>query len=176
MRLLHWKRGERASFRIMRSMKPDRLRSSSYQEGYADGQAHGKLHGTFEGRQIGTEKGFELWQELGHVEAVARIWLRSLTASAPEGRSESRKRQKLVQQLESLLSQVAEMPMDNSDTVDIGAAMERIRAKYKLASFTFGAPTDRDHGFTQLSEPQGQDPQNNIVIKGRHVDISQLHF
>jgi Essential protein Yae1, N terminal len=45
-----------------------------YDVGYQDGYAHGRLHGLIEGRALGAEKGFDLWEELGFYEGVARLW------------------------------------------------------------------------------------------------------
>jgi predicted transposase YdaD len=58
--------------------------ASSYREGYANGHAHGELHGTFEGRELGQLKGFEVWEEVGYYEGMARFWLSNLEAQAPD--------------------------------------------------------------------------------------------
>lgn len=56
------------------------LEATHFAAGHAEGFAHGALHGTFEGRALGQEKAFELWEELGYMEGVARSWLEVMQA------------------------------------------------------------------------------------------------
>lgn len=174
-----------------------------YQDGYSDGHAHGSLHGTFEGRRLGTEKGFEMWSEVGAMEAFARFWLLVLTrdrSTLTEGEAEigtldgqtaaPRKRAKQVQQLEALLNTTEALPMDNADTtLDIGAALERMRAKYKLACYSLGVAAEvgavlsehvqQSDAHTSLNmaakSPTAFD-DGSVVVKGRRIDQNQLHF
>lgn len=155
---------------------------SSYALGYSEGHEHGQLHGTFEGRRIGTEKGFELWQDLGFMEGVAQFWLQALRQSTIKNEG-SRKRTKLLQHLESLLHMIDELPVENVDTIDLGAATERIRAKYKLScsllniSPQMASDTDaHDSPSSSNSPPAQATPSTSIVVKGRRVDSTQLHF
>lgn len=158
------------------------LEENAYREGYADGEAHGKLHGTFEGRQLGAEKGFELWQELGQMEAFARTWLQlnenSEAHSAPS--DSTRKQQKAIQHLQSILVLINSMPMENDEKIDIGASMERIRAKHKMACLALNINPDLTNVIMDKSTPTVNDSQgatsNNIIIKGRQVDSNHLHF
>ena len=157
------------------------LEENAYKEGYADGEAHGKLHGTFEGRQIGAEKGFELWQELGQMEAFARTLLQlSATKEVQSTTSDlSRKQQKAVEHLESLLVLIDAMPMENDETIDIGANLERIRAKYKMACLALNVQTDLSpiivNQTSSVADSQGA-TSSNVILKGRQVDTNQLHF
>lgn len=56
------------------------LEESFYQRGIQSGTPHGELHGLFEGRALGREKGWELWEEVGYYEGVARFWKVVLSA------------------------------------------------------------------------------------------------
>jgi flagellar biosynthesis/type III secretory pathway protein FliH len=152
------------------------LEENAYKEGFADGESHGKLHGTFEGRQLGAEKGFELWQELGQMEAFARTWLQLNTYDEVDI---SRKQQKAIQHLQSVLALIDTMPMENDEKVDIGATMERIRAKHKMACLALSINSDLSNvtidKSSSATDSQGA-TSSNIIIKGRQVDSSQLHF
>lgn len=53
-----------------------------YHVGHEDGYQHGRLHGLIEGRALGAEKGFELWEELGFYEGVARFWTTIVSTDA----------------------------------------------------------------------------------------------
>jgi hypothetical protein len=68
--LLNVLRGEKMANSLCSNEKKKRF----YTAGYEDGYAHGRLHGLIEGRALGAEKGFELWEELGFYEGVARLW------------------------------------------------------------------------------------------------------
>lgn len=57
-----------------------------YAKGYDSGHAHGQLHGLFEGRALGSEKGFEIWEEVGHYEGWAFLWVDLLITEGKEGR------------------------------------------------------------------------------------------
>lgn len=133
----------------------------SFNRGWLEGNEHGKLHGLFEGRQLGTEKGFELWMELGTMEGVATTWLRRLQSAT------TRKSQKQVQQLLTLLNAISEVPTVNDDKIDLGAEMERIRARYKSVCFSLNI---RD-----VREDENTDGQV-ATIKGRRVNTANLHF
>lgn len=158
------------------------LEENAYKEGYTDGEAHGKLHGTFEGRQLGAEKGFELWQELGQMEAFARTWLQLNASNEAHSTTSdtSRKQQKAIQHLQSILTLIDTMPMENDEKVDIGANMERIRAKHKMACLALNVNPDLSNISMNKASSAATDSQgatgNNVIIKGRQVDSSQLNF
>jgi predicted transposase YdaD len=61
------------------------LEQSFYDEGLQSGTPHGQLHGLFEGRSLGREKGWELWEEVGYYEGVAKLWCAVLKAQGKEG-------------------------------------------------------------------------------------------
>lgn len=50
------------------------LESQFYSSGFNSGLPHGQLHGLFEGRELGREKSWELWEEIGYYQGVARLW------------------------------------------------------------------------------------------------------
>lgn len=61
------------------------LEERFYQEGLDSGTPHGQLHGLFEGRALGREKGWELWEEVGYYEGVAKLWKAVLVSQGKEG-------------------------------------------------------------------------------------------
>jgi len=50
------------------------LETQFYSTGWNSGFPHGELHGLFEGRELGREKSWELWEEIGYYQGVARLW------------------------------------------------------------------------------------------------------
>ena len=59
---------------ILQKSTPDAL-YSFYNAGYQSGYDHGKIHGKIEGRALGKEKGYEIWEELGFMQASAMFLL-----------------------------------------------------------------------------------------------------
>ncbi|UZJ51909.1 hypothetical protein CBS101457_001229 [Exobasidium rhododendri] len=165
------------------------LEETAYHAGLYDGERHGRLHGVFEGRELGTLKGFEIWEEIGQMIGVARFWLTVLSLS----KGTDRKQVKQIQQLESLLDLIDTLPMENREEVNLFGMMERIRAKYKLVSFSLGLPAavKMDVGGGQASSSGGK--SNKVInsndvssqarvnrsttqLNGRAVDTSKLEF
>lgn len=95
---------------------------------------------------------------------MAETWLKLLSSN------QSRKAQKQCQQLQSLLAAISEMPMTNDEKVDLGAEMERVRARYKSIRFSLG--------IKEIPAAVGADdvPSQEAIIKGRRVDTSKLAF
>lgn len=159
-----------------------------YESGFKDGDAHGRLHGKFEGRRLGAEKGFELWNEIASIDAFAKTWLCVLeqpsnaTLGTLDGQPASqRRRTKQMQQLESLVGAISAIPTDNLDAdLDVGAALERIRAKYRLACFSLGVSSDMSHDARRLTDAgnatESRTESSGIIVKGRRVDANQLNF
>lgn len=149
------------------------LEETAYKQGLADGQTHGSLHGLFEGRQLGTLKGFEVWQEIGYMQGIARFWLQ-VTSIA----STSRKQTKQVQQLESLLKLIDTVPRENGEEVDLFGLMEKIRARYKLVCSSLGvAPTQDQLDEQGKKDASASDSSSRLVkINGRSVDPDMLNF
>ncbi|EGU13011.1 hypothetical protein RTG_01052 [Rhodotorula toruloides ATCC 204091] len=50
------------------------LEQQFYQRGFDAGLPHGELHGLFEGRELGREKAWELCEEVGYYEGMAKLW------------------------------------------------------------------------------------------------------
>ncbi|KAI9451598.1 hypothetical protein F5148DRAFT_1277688 [Russula earlei] len=97
------------------------LEQRFYTVGYEEGYAHGRLHGLIEGRALGTEKGFELWEELGFYEGVARLWTAVSsddpnTADACNPRSDE----------------------EDEGGVDMSAQLRLIRSRYKVMCAALG--------------------------------------
>lgn len=153
------------------------LEESAYKEGFADGQAHGNLHGLFEGRELGTLKGFEVWEEIGFIQGIARFWHQAMVTST-SGRS--RKQVKQLQQLESLLEVIETVPMANGEEVDLFGNLEKIRAKYKMMCSSLGIspfanlPTNEKQ--SNEGAPRPSEVRRLVKINGRNVDPSQLNF
>jgi hypothetical protein len=149
------------------------LEETAYKQGLAEGQAHGSLHGLFEGRQLGTLKGFEVWQEIGYMQGMARFWLQSMSTA-----SISRKQTKQVQQLESLLKLIDTIPRENGEEVDLFGLMEKLRARYKLVCSSLGLTPLQDQLDKQGDkDASASDPSSRLVkINGRSVDPDKLNF
>ncbi|KAI5474650.1 hypothetical protein MNV49_002694 [Pseudohyphozyma bogoriensis] len=123
---------------MMEEINLENLEEHFYQEGYAGGAAHGELHGLFEGRAIGREKGWELWEEVGYYEGVARMWKAILLAKGSQTT-------RAFSTVEQLLALVDSFPTSNDSTqspsddpshvdpssVDIPALLTSIRSKYR---------------------------------------------
>ncbi|GAA5941666.1 ribosome biosynthesis protein LTO1 [Sporobolomyces koalae] len=117
------------------------LESQFYAAGYDSGLPHGKLHGLFEGRELGREKSWELWEEIGYYEGMARLWKVILTK---QGKGSTRS----MQALDQILALAAAFPASNdssllesasdSDQLDITAQLTTLRAKYKTVCATLG--------------------------------------
>lgn len=150
------------------------LEEASYKQGFAEGKAHGSLHGIFEGRQLGTLKGFEVWQEVGYMQGLAKFWLQAMSTSAS---IKSRKQLKQIQQLESLLSLIHSIPRQNGEEVDLFGLMEKLRARYKLICSSLGIAATQD----SLDEDADNaittsDPSRLVKIHGRTVNPDKLNF
>ncbi|KAL7337411.1 hypothetical protein BJY59DRAFT_758446 [Rhodotorula toruloides] len=60
------------------------LEQQFYQRGFDAGLPHGELHGLFEGRELGREKAWELCEEVGYYEGMARLWKGILAAQGKD--------------------------------------------------------------------------------------------
>ncbi|GAA5960947.1 hypothetical protein JCM21900_000071 [Sporobolomyces salmonicolor] len=119
------------------------LESSFYETGFANGLPHGELHGLFEGRELGREKSWELWEELGYYEGMARLAKALLVA---QGKDSGR----AMQSLDQILALVAAFPSSNDSSVlnstseptdsdiDITAQLGTLRSKYRTACASLG--------------------------------------
>ena len=156
------------------------LEETAYQGGFNDGLEHGKLHGLFEGRQLGTLKGFEVWEEIGYMEGIARFWLQAVSPSSQNAQT-SRKQAKQRQQLESLLELIATVPLDNGENVNLFGSLEKIRARFKMTCLSLDIPSGPPSAPHQNSNPSegaisAQDAGRMVQIHGRAVDANQLNF
>ncbi|GAA5904784.1 ribosome biosynthesis protein LTO1 [Sporobolomyces salmoneus] len=119
------------------------LESQFYTSGFNSGLPHGELHGLFEGRELGREKSWELWEEIGYYQGVARLWKVILER---QGKGSTRS----MQALDQILSLVAAFPSSNDSSsllsesstkearVDIAAQLSTLRSKYKTVCATLG--------------------------------------
>ncbi|KDN52958.1 DUF1715-domain-containing protein [Tilletiaria anomala UBC 951] len=125
--------------------KLNNLEETAFGHGYAGGFTHGALHGKFEGRALGREKGFDIWGEVGYYEGMAAMWQRLLQDGTSE-QDRSRKQNKQMQQIGSLLELIVAFPTRNDaagggsqdQSPDLGQLLERIRARFKLTASTLG--------------------------------------
>lgn len=126
-----------------------------------------------EGRMLGHEKGYELWEELAFYGAAAETWKDVLRLCDMQ----SRKAQKQLQHLESLLALLDQMPRQNNsslaekedeDAPDLEKLLERIRARFKLTCTALGWDARGENNTSQ--------PKKMAHIKGRTVDIHQLTY
>ncbi|KAH9975082.1 hypothetical protein BGW80DRAFT_1158861, partial [Lactifluus volemus] len=112
------------------------LEQTFYDVGYQDGYAHGRLHGLIEGRALGAEKGFELWEELGFYEGVARLWaaVSSTEANGTDGRG--------AHHASALIALIGRFPLQNprpdAAGVDMSAQLRLIRSRYKAMCASLG--------------------------------------
>lgn len=60
------------------------LEQQFYQRGFDAGRPHGELHGLFEGRELGRDKAWELCEEVGYYEGMARLWKGILEAQGKD--------------------------------------------------------------------------------------------
>lgn len=150
------------------------LEETSYKQGFAEGQAHGNLHGLFEGRQMGTLKGFEVWQEIGYMQGIAKFWLQAISFNPS---MKSRKQAKQIQQLETLLKLIETVPRENGEEVDLFGLMEKLRARYRLVCSSLGiAPSQDLHPETSDKDVSASDSSRLVKINGRSVDPDKLNF
>ncbi|KAN0118990.1 DUF1715 domain containing protein [Russula decolorans] len=112
------------------------LEQTFYTAGYEDGYAHGRLHGLIEGRSLGAEKGFELWEELGFYEGVARLW--AAVFSTDSNGTDARG----AHHASALLSLIDRFPRKNprpdDEGVDMSAQLRLIRSRYKAMCASLG--------------------------------------
>lgn len=114
-----------------------------FEGGYQAGFDHGKIHGRIEGRALGKEKGFEIWEELGYMEASAFFYINLNPQS---------KHKTLAL---TLIDMIGKFPKSNKSSqptnvenendmniekeeVDISNLIEKIRAKFKVFVTTTG--------------------------------------
>ncbi|BGP24127.1 hypothetical protein Rt10032_c05g2172 [Rhodotorula toruloides] len=119
------------------------LEQQFYQRGFDAGLPHGELHGLFEGRELGREKAWELCEEVGYYEGMARLWKGILAA---QGKDQGR----ASQSLDQILSFVAQFPTSNDSSslsslpapanndIDIPALLSALRSKYRTACASLG--------------------------------------
>lgn len=138
------------------------LEETAYEQGFSEGQEHGKLHGLFEGRQLGLLKGFEIWEEIGYMEGIARFHL-GILPSLHLTRKEGKQRQ----QLEVFLQTISSMSMKNDEDVNLFDSLERIRGRFKMVCQSLGISSDRQ---------EDNDQPQLVQIHGKAVDSSQLNF
>ncbi|BGO91045.1 hypothetical protein NBRC10512_001349 [Rhodotorula toruloides] len=118
------------------------LEQQFYQRGFDAGLPHGELHGLFEGRELGREKAWELCEEVGYYEGMARLWKGILAAQGKDSGRAS-------QSLDQILSLVFQFPTSNNSSslssssasnadIDIPALLSSLRSKYRTACATLG--------------------------------------
>ncbi|BGO98875.1 Yae1_N domain-containing protein [Rhodotorula toruloides] len=116
------------------------LEQQFYQRGFDAGLPHGELHGLFEGRELGREKAWELCEEVGYYEGMAKLWKGIL---AVQGKDSGR----ASQSLDQILSLVSQFPTTNDSSslsspsnadIDIPALLSSLRSKYRTACASLG--------------------------------------
>ncbi|TIA84978.1 hypothetical protein E3P99_04103 [Wallemia hederae] len=102
------------------------LEQTFYNAGYQSGYDHGKIHGKIEGRALGKEKGYEIWEELGFMEASAMF----LLATQPDSKHTAHAQQ--IIDMISKFPQSNAQQDDSNEEWDMSNLLEKIRAKFKV--------------------------------------------
>ncbi|KAN0100145.1 hypothetical protein V8E55_000129 [Tylopilus felleus] len=141
------------------------LEQTFYDAGYTDGFAHGRIHGLIEGRALGREKGFEIWEEIGFYQGVARTWQALYAQRAHPD-------QRTAHHIAHLLELVRQFPTTNpsgsppgsasaDDTIDMAKLQSQLRARYRALCASLGVrPTLRagtvTHGKDDVDPAEGR--------------------
>ncbi|EOQ99897.1 Oral cancer-overexpressed protein 1 [Wallemia ichthyophaga EXF-994] len=108
------------------------LEQTFYNAGYQSGYDHGKIHGKIEGRALGKEKGYEIWEELGFMEASAVF----LLSTQPDSKHKAHAQQ-IIEMIQKFPQSNAQQD-DSNEEWDMSNLLEKIRAKFKVFVTTTG--------------------------------------
>jgi hypothetical protein len=102
-------------------------------KGYSEGLQVGAETGSQEGLSLGFTKGVEVGEEVGFYAGFASAWIDILKSADAAGSSTSSdKNEKVLRQLERLLTQAETFPTANLKDLDILDRLLALRAKFKL--------------------------------------------
>jgi hypothetical protein len=120
------------------ALSEERLLKQGFQEGFMKGS----LEGEVEGFHLGYHRGAEIGAEIGYYEGVVE----TLLVISDKGKHDLP--DKVVNALRNVLELIKQFPTSNAEDVDIIAACDNVRAKYKKAC----ALLKMDGTFPELSK------------------------
>eukprot|EP00282_Hemiselmis_andersenii_P023198 CAMPEP_0172003528 /NCGR_PEP_ID=MMETSP1041-20130122/3987_1 /TAXON_ID=464988 /ORGANISM="Hemiselmis andersenii, Strain CCMP439" /LENGTH=199 /DNA_ID=CAMNT_0012657313 /DNA_START=194 /DNA_END=790 /DNA_ORIENTATION=- len=136
------------------------------EEGRAAGIADGTKQGIHDGRELGISKGHELGQELGYYSGCALAWL-----NQPESSKQVAVSGRARKSLESVISLVEAVPLDDVADAKLSDVIDQVRAKWKAALSQMGLTVRQEGGGGSHSRPQpwGPPPAGGFLVGSASV-------